>query len=97
MGSEMCIRDSFWLLSKSHKELLWALYSLIGLDMPTQFSYLKFSSSAASSKFEKFLLQVFPHMSTDDIAVLNLSMTRKEKEELLLNHGYDKKQVKDVL
>lgn len=90
-----CVNKNHWDLSKNHKALLWKLFSATGIGVTCYHPYLAAGKKEKADKLVKLVAELNPAMKMDDIKVLVSLMSKKDKEELFDNLGFDKKQRKE--
>ena len=86
------INKNFWDLSKSHKELLWKLYSAVGVGMPIDCTFLTMPKRETVNKFEQLIADLNPDMKLQDVKFLSSIMTGQEKTKIFDDLGFDNKQ-----
>ena len=89
------VNKNHWLLSKSHKSLLWKLFAATGIGSNFYHPYLKASSKEKVNKIEKLLCDLYPAKKLEEIKLLASMMTEKDINELFDKLGFDKKQRKE--
>jgi len=89
------INKSFWDFNNHHKLLLWKLYAVVGVGMPTRYTFLPMLKKETVNKFEELIAELNPDMKIQDVKLLAKVMTPEEKSQLFDNLGFDKKQRKD--
>lgn len=94
MTNEM-VNKNHWDLSKNHKALLWKLFAATGTGVNCYHPYLAAGKKEKANKIEKLLCELHPAMKMSDIKLMGSMMTKKDKEELFDNMGFDKKQRKE--
>ena len=94
MTNEM-VNKNHWDLSKNHKALLWKLFAATGAGVNCYHPYLAAGKKEKANKIEKLLCDLHPAMKMSDIKLMGSLMTKKDKEELFDNMGFDKKQRKE--
>jgi hypothetical protein len=94
MTNEM-VNKNHWNLSKNHKALLWKLFAATGTGINCYHPYLAAGKKEKANKIEKLLVDLYPAMKMSDIKLMASMMTKKDKEELFDNMGFDKKQRKE--
>ena len=94
MTNEM-VNKNHWDLSKHHKALLWKLFAATGTGVNCYHPYLAAGKKEKANKIEKLLCELHPAMKMSDIKLMGSMMTKKDKEELFDNMGFDKKQRKE--
>ena len=94
MTNEM-VNKNHWDLSKNHKALLWKLFAATGAGVNCHHPYLAAGKKEKANKIEKLLCDLHPAMKMSDIKLMGSLMTKKDKEELFDNMGFDKKQRKE--
>jgi hypothetical protein len=94
MTNEM-VNKNHWDLSKNHKPLLWKLFATTGVGVNCFHPYLPAGKKEKANKIEKLLVELYPAMKMSDIKLMGSMMTKKDKEELFDNMGFDKKQRKE--
>jgi hypothetical protein len=94
MTNEM-VNKNHWDLSKNHKALLWKLFAATGTGINCYHPYLAAGKKEKANKIEKLLVDLYPAMKLSDIKLMGSMMTKKDKEELFDNMGFDKKQRKE--
>jgi hypothetical protein len=94
MTNEM-VNKNHWDLSKNHKALLWKLFAATGTGVNCYHPYLAAGKKEKANKIEKLLVDIYPAMKMSDIKLMASMMTKKDKEELFDNMGFDKKQRKE--
>lgn len=94
MTNEM-VNKNHWDLSKNHKALLWKLFAATGTGVNCYHPYLAAGKKEKANKIEKLLCELHPAMKMSDIKLMGSLMTKKDKEELFDNMGFDKKQRKE--
>ena len=94
MTNEM-VNKNHWDLSKNHKALLWKLFAATGTGVNCYHPYLAAGKKEKANKIEKLLCDLHPAMKMSDIKLMGSMMTKKDKEELFDNMGFDKKQRKE--
>ena len=87
------INKHHWDLSKEHEELLWKLYATIGAGTNLNHRFMPMVKSQLD-KFEKLIEELNPTMKDDEIKLLAQLMTDEEREQLLDDMGFDKKERK---
>jgi hypothetical protein len=94
MTNEM-VNKNHWDLSKNHKALLWKLFAATGTGINCYHPYLAAGKKEKANKIEKLLVDLYPATKMSDIKLMASMMTKKDKEELFDNMGFDKKQRKE--
>jgi hypothetical protein len=94
--NELCNRN-YSEISK-HPELQWLLLSAIGIG-PEQYRGQWVgtpSSRTKESKIDKFLLEVYPTISDDELTLLKETNTQDDFKDLAKDMGYNDKQILDI-
>lgn len=95
MTNEWCNVD--FATTSKHPELFWKLLTLSGLGPVQDHKFISPPKKAKKSKVQKFLSDIYPSYSPRDIEMLEKINTLDEIKELAQSHGYDKKEIKDLL
>jgi hypothetical protein len=88
----------WFVLSKSHPQLLWQLITLCSHESKRVFNrkWLRISKAKASGKVPAFLAKIYPNAKLDDIEVMARLMTKADAQELAELHGYTPAQIKQL-
>lgn len=89
------VNKNHWVLSKSHKPLLWKLFAGTGVGQSMYHPYLAAGKKGNANKIEKLLAEIYPARKLEDIKILADMMDKKDIEELFDKMGFDKKQRKE--
>lgn len=89
-----------WHVLSKHPKLLWLLICMCNLDGKTVFYHewigLKKRDTSQNGKI-KFLTETYPNMKIDEIYMLSEIMTDNDIEDLALEYGYNKNDIKKLL
>jgi hypothetical protein len=88
------VNKHYSVISKNHKPLMWKLYAGVGVGANCYHPYLAAGKKEKANKIEKLLCEIYPAMKMCDIKMLARMMTKKDREELFADMGFDKKQRK---
>lgn len=88
---------NMWDISKNHKELVWLLFSAVGLGQNCRHTYLAAPGRTKTDKFESFLIQQTPSMKSDDAAVMAGLMTKKDRLAYINSFGITGKEAEKFL
>lgn len=89
------VNKHHWVLSKSHKSLLWKLFSATGSGINCYHPYLAAGKKEKANKIEKLLVELYPAMKLSEIKLMASMMDKNDREELFDKMGFDKKQRKE--
>lgn len=89
------INKNHWILSKTHKELLWKLFAATGAGIPVNYNYLAAGKKEKVKKIEKLIAELNPAMKLNEVKLLASMMSKQDIEELFDKMGFDKKQRKE--
>jgi len=88
------VNKNYFSLGKDNEKLLWQLYAATGTGYKTYHPYLP-ALKKEFNKIEKLLADLHPSYKIEDVKLLASLMTDTEKDELLNDMGFDKKQRKE--
>ena len=88
------VNKNYFSLGKDNEKLLWQLYAATGTGYKTYHPYLP-ELKKEFNKIEKLLAELHPSYKIEDVKLLASLMTDTEKDELLDDMGFDKKQRKE--
>ena len=88
------VNKNYFSLGKDNEKLLWQLYAATGTGYKTYHPYLP-ALKKEFNKIEKLLAELHPSYKIEDVKLLASLMTDTEKDELLDDMGFDKKQRKE--
>jgi hypothetical protein len=88
------VNKNYFSLGKDNEKLLWQLYAATGTGYKTYHPYLP-ALKKEFNKIEKLLAELHPSYKIEDVKLLARLMTDDEKDELLDDMGFDKKQRKE--
>lgn len=91
------VNKNHWVLSKNHKSLLWKLLAVNGIGSTVFHPYQAYSTRDKQNKFQQLLAELNPSMKSDEISLMSDLMTDDDKNQLLDDFGFDKKQKKEIL
>lgn len=84
------INKHHWDLSKEHEGLLWKLYATIGAGVSINHNFMPMVKSKLD-KFEKLIEELNPTLKDDEIKLMAQLMTEDDRDQLLDDMGFDKK------
>jgi hypothetical protein len=91
-----CVNMHFSVLSK-HPELQWKLMATCGRGKKKRHYYVKPPTGGKKKdRVSEFLLEIYPHLKTDELAMLQKMNSKEELQELAREHGYDDKTIKEI-
>lgn len=80
-----------------HPELQWLLLSACGSGKVEFHPYIKPpNGKKKKDKVSEFLISLFPHLKSDEIAMLKNINSTDELKQLARENGYDDKSIKDI-
>jgi len=91
------VNKNFWDLNK-HPKLQWLLLTCVSPDMGVfDHEWLAYRAKASKSKTANLLLKIYPTMKIADAEVLDKQMTKQDYKDLLIEHGWEDKKIKEAL
>lgn len=100
--------DYLWLVNElvnhkfsdisKHPELQWLLFTAAGSGKVQNHPYIKPpNSKRKKNKKSEFINDIKPHLKQDEVELLLSISTDEDIKDLAKSHGYDDKQIKDLL
>jgi len=94
--TNLLINQNFEEISK-HPELQWLLLTAVGTGKVETHNYIKPpTAKKKKDRVSEFLYSVYPHMKTDEIALIKTLNTAEQLKQLARDNGLDDKQIKDI-
>ena len=95
MVNDLC-NVNFSVLSK-HPELFWKLLATAGVGTDQFHKFIPPAKKAKKSKIQEFLHKLYPTYKLADLEMLEKINSKEQLGELLRNHGYEEKEIKEML
>lgn len=89
------VNVDFSTLSK-HPELQWKLLALCGTNKKQTHDWIPPGKRAKKNKLEEALIQFFPLMKDDDLALLQKVNTQEDFEKFFKDNAFDDKTIKEI-
>ncbi len=89
------VNKNHWYFSKNHKDLIWRLYAAIGVGMKVPHPYIASSKKDKPVRIEKLLATLNPSAKMEEIKLSASLMSPQQIQQLLDDHGFDKRERKD--
>jgi len=96
--NERLNKNFFEVNTTQHKKLQWLLATTVSPDMGNQFhQWIKVGKRETDNKAIKFLRELYPHISDDEIELLAEINTKNDLKQMAKNLGWDDKRIKSDL
>ena len=96
--NERLNKNFFEVNTTQHKKLQWLMATTVSPGMGKQrHTWMAAGKKENNSKVYKFLREIYPTYKEDEIELLAELSTKDELRELAKQHGWDDKQIKEVL
>lgn len=81
----------------SHPELQWKLFAACGQGKVEHHQYIKPPTARKKkNRVAEFLLEVYPHLKTDELELLMKINSKQDFKQLAQAHGLDDKAIRDI-
>ena len=91
------VNKRFFDLNK-HPKLQWLLLTTVSPNMGKhRHEWIAYSGKTAKNKRAQKLLELYPHIKTDEAELLSQTITDEQYKSMLLERGYSDKEIKDAL
>jgi hypothetical protein len=96
--NERLNKNFFEVNTTQHKKLQWLLATTVSPGMGNQFhQWVKVGKRETDNKAIKFLRELYPHISDDEIELLAEINTKDDLKQMAKNLGWDDKRIKSDL